>query len=102
MQYILGDWDFHGLTLELEPPVFIPRPETEELVELVLAGQRESSSGVLSLLDFGCGGGAIGLALLHQLEDARCVGVDINPAAVSLARRNAERCGLTARYEAHT
>ena len=87
VQYILGDWDFHALTLAVRPPVLIPRPETEELVELVLdahgAGGAERAA---TFLDVGCGSGAIGLALLRALPAARCVGVDVSAAAVDLAR----------------
>ena len=101
VQYILGDWDFHALTLAVRPPVLIPRPETEELVELVLdahgAGGAERAA---SFLDVGCGSGAIGLALLRALPAARCVGVDVSAAAVDLARENAAALGLNARYEA--
>ena len=96
VQYILGDWDFHDLTLEVRPPVLIPRPETEELVELVLCAH----SGAEAILDVGCGSGAIGLALLHALPRARCVGLDVSEAAAALSLDNAARCGLAARYDA--
>ena len=106
VQYIVGEWDFHDLTLTLAPPVLIPRPETEELVELVLQAVRlrapaESAAGdELRLLDIGCGSGAIGLALLHQLRSATCVGLDVSEAAVALALANARRLTLEGRYEA--
>ena len=70
VQYILGDWDFHELTLQLRAPVLIPRPETEQLVEMVLAAHGDNPA--LRLLDVGCGSGAIGLALLNKLPKARC------------------------------
>ena len=96
VQYILGEWDFLELTLALRPPVLIPRPETEELVEHVL----RAHSSARRFLDVGCGSGAIGLALLNRLSDARCVGVDVSDAAATLATENAVRCGLSARYDA--
>ena len=108
VQYILGDWDFHDLTLEMRPPVLIPRPETEELVEHVLealgddhrtGGRGARRSSEIDILDVGCGTGAIGLALLNRLPNARCVGIDICPTAHALSKANAERCGLSARYE---
>ena len=72
VQYILGDWDFHALTLAVRPPVLIPRPETEELVELVLdahgAGGAERAA---TFLDVGCGSGAIGLAPLRAAAGKR-------------------------------
>jgi methylase of polypeptide subunit release factors len=63
VQYIIGNWDFYGLTLECRAPVLIPRPETEELVERVVAAVRENhhyqrqgeGSGALRILDVGCG-----------------------------------------------
>ncbi len=109
VQYILGDWDFHELTLEVRPPVLIPRPETEELVEHVLAalggedgagGESAGGSGEIDILDVGCGTGAIGLALLNRLPNARCVGIDVCPTARTLSQANAERLGLSSRYEA--
>ena len=115
VQYILGNWDFFGLKLECRAPVLIPRPETEELVERVLAsrgpdgtdllhssdadgGADSSSAAATYLLDVGAGTGAIGLALLHAMaataapgkSRASCLGLDINPSAVSLALRNAQ------------
>lgn len=101
VQYILGDWDFLDLTLTMRAPVLIPRPETEELVELVLEAHghaRGGDSGATSFLDVGCGSGAIGLALLHRLPEARCVAIDVSAAAAELSAHNAELCGLADRY----
>ena len=99
VQYILGDWDFHELTLQLRAPVLIPRPETEQLVEMVLAAHGGGGRR-LRFLDVGCGSGAIGLALLNKLPEATCVGIDISEAAVALAAENARRVGVDARYVA--
>lgn len=65
VQYVIGQWDFRDLTLQIEPPVFIPRPETEELVELIL--QQTDAKQKLSFLEIGCGTGAISLALAKSL-----------------------------------
>lgn len=110
VQYLVGEWDFHGISLEMRPPILIPRPETEELVEMVLGWLRSEgldapgrSTGEghegLRFLDVGSGTGAIGLALLNALPDARCVAIDAQESAVQLSRRNAERTGLRERYE---
>jgi release factor glutamine methyltransferase len=78
--------------------VLIPRPETEELVEHVLATHGGDARGALRLLDVGCGSGAIGLALLSRLTTSSCVAIDVSDAAVDLARLNAEHCGFAGRY----
>lgn len=65
IQYIIGEWDFCDLVLKMTPPVFIPRPETEELVELIL--QQFDSKLPMRFMEIGCGSGAISLALLHAL-----------------------------------
>lgn len=104
VQYILGDWDFRELTLALRAPVLIPRPETEELVGHVIESCANSGAPAdrpLRFLDVGCGSGAIGLALLHELPSTFCIGIDVSQAAANLAAHNAERCGLSRRYEAH-
>ena len=101
VQYILGDWDFRELTLLLRPPVLIPRPETEELVEHVLDAHGSGAAPygrAATFLDVGCGSGAIGLAILHSLTDSTCTAIDVSEAAVALARENAEFCHLAERY----
>ena len=101
VQYILGDWDFHALTLSVAPPVLIPRPETEQLVELVLETHADldgDDAAPPRLLDVGCGSGAIGLALLNKMRCAECVGLDVRSEATELASRNAVTLGLAERY----
>lgn len=65
IQYIVGEWDFCDIKLKVWPPVFIPRPETEELVELIL--QQCDDQLTMRYLEVGSGTGAISLALLHSL-----------------------------------
>jgi release factor glutamine methyltransferase len=90
VQYIIGNWDFYGMTLTCRPPILIPRPETEELVENIL------NTGILQklkaprILDVGAGTGAVGLALATQLPNAFCCAIDINADAVQLATENAK------------
>ncbi|EAW65125.1 HemK methyltransferase family member 1 [Homo sapiens] len=99
VQYILGEWDFQGLSLRMVPPVFIPRPETEELVEWVLEEVAQRSHAVGSpgsplILEVGCGSGAISLSLLSQLPQSRVIAVDKREAAISLTHENAQRLRL--------
>lgn len=65
VQYIVNSWDFCDLQLKMQPPIFIPRPETEELVELIL--QQCDDKFTMRFVEVGCGSGAISLALLHSL-----------------------------------
>nr|XP_019579320.1 PREDICTED: hemK methyltransferase family member 1 isoform X6 [Rhinolophus sinicus] len=95
VQYILGEWDFRGLSLKMAPPVFIPRPETEELVEWVLeeVAQRPRAVGAQGgplILEVGCGSGAISLSLLSQLPQSRVIAVDKGEASICLTRENAQ------------
>ncbi len=90
LQYIMGETGFCGLTLECRPGVLIPRPETEMLVEWVLA--EISAAPPAHLVDVGTGSGAIALALAASLPESSAVtGTDINPAALALARANQQR-----------
>ncbi|XP_072329090.1 MTRF1L release factor glutamine methyltransferase isoform X2 [Scyliorhinus torazame] len=107
VQYVIEEWDFRDLTLKIKPPVFIPRPETEELVSLVLSELAEEEDVLFSVgktrwqnsqqaahplfLEIGCGSGAIVLSLLHFFKQSRAVAVDKSPEAVELTRQNAER-----------
>ncbi|XP_047705124.1 MTRF1L release factor glutamine methyltransferase isoform X1 [Prionailurus viverrinus] len=104
VQYILGEWDFQGLSLKMAPPVFIPRPETEELVEWVLKEVTQSScpmgaQGGPLILEVGCGSGAISLSLLSQLPQSRVIAVDKGEAAICLTQENAQRLRLLDRIQ---
>lgn len=91
VQYLLGSWDFHSISLAVRPPVFLPRPETEELVEVVLA---RLPPGPCSILEIGPGTGAISLALLSARPDLTVTAVERSSAAVELTRHNADLLGL--------
>lgn len=65
VQYIIGEWDFCDMVLRMIPPVFIPRPETEELVQLIL--QQCDHKLTMRFLEVGCGSGAISLAIINSL-----------------------------------
>jgi len=91
VQYLVGNWDFHGITLDLRPPVFIPRPETEQLVEEVLLRLPDTPC---SLLEIGPGSGAICLSLLKVRSDIRITAVERSIAAAELTKHNAEKLGL--------
>lgn len=93
VQRILGDWEFWGLTLTLGPETLIPRPDTETLVDATLRARRDRARPY-RLLDLGTGSGAILLALLSELPNAFGVGVDLSPAAASVAATNAHCLGL--------
>ena len=86
-QYIIGQADFYGMQLKVDERVLIPRPETEELVELILAENLEEN---LKVLDIGAGSGAIALALAKNRPDWTIKASDISQDALDLARENAE------------
>lgn len=98
---ILGQRGFYGVTLHLSPDTLEPRPDTETLVDLVLPRLRAIAAerGRCRILDLGTGTGAIALALLSQIPQARAVAADIATGALAMARRNAEANGLADRFE---
>ena len=103
LQYVLGEWDFRRLTLACDRRALIPRPETEELVTRVLvdlAARRAASAAPPFVVDVGTGTGAIILSIASEFAgDAVLVGTDVSEAALSLARENATRCGLSDRVK---
>ena len=90
VQYIIGNWDFYGFRFAIKPPILIPRPETEELVEHVATKYRQRSNQFqLRILEVGTGTGVIPISLLKALPNATAVAIDINPVSVTLAQENA-------------
>jgi len=92
---IVGAKEFWSLPLRVTPDVLVPRPETETLVEAVLAAVERGRA--LRIADLGVGSGAILLALLSELPTAFGIGIDRHLGALGVARDNAQRLGLADR-----
>lgn len=91
--YLVGRREFHGLDLRVTPAVLIPRPETELLVDTVLA--RLEPDTAVQILDLGTGSGAVAIALAHRRPLAGITAVDASTAALDIARGNATHLGVT-------
>lgn len=92
VQYVLGVAHFYGLELQVDERVLIPRPETEELVDLVLRGHKGQER--LQVLDICAGSGCIPLALAANLKDAEVYGLEVSKGALEVARANAAKYKL--------
>ena len=90
LQYVLGHVRFMGMDIGVAPGVLIPRPETEELVDLIQRNGRTFAR----VLDIGTGSGCIALALKKHVPNAVVMGMDVSSDALSIARRNGEVLGL--------
>lgn len=92
--YIIGEWEFYGLTLDICRDVLIPRPDTETVVERALAylGEKE---GPVRILDLCAGSGCIGLALAHHYPASTVVLADWSEDALRVSRQNIRRCGMS-------
>ena len=91
LQHILGNVSFHGREFICDGRGLIPRPETEELVEMIL---EKLTSGPLDILDMGCGSGVLGLSLAGDLPHCHVTLSDVSPDALELTRENAAKLGI--------
>lgn len=96
--YILGYRDFYKSRFEVTPATLIPRPETEQIVEEVLAWAKDKDQ-VYTMVDLGTGTGCLGLSILKELPNAKLVSVDMSAEAVAVAKRNALSLGVSDRVE---
>lgn len=98
VQYILKEWEFRDLHLKMKIPVLIPRPETEELCELIIQSLEPDKD--YKILEVGCGTGCISLALLHALPSIKqIVAIDQSKTACELSMENAQNLGLSDRIK---
>ncbi|HLZ12911.1 MAG TPA: peptide chain release factor N(5)-glutamine methyltransferase [Candidatus Acidoferrum sp.] len=101
VQHLTRKQEFWSLTFEVTPDVLIPRPETEHLIEVALdrlalrelrAGRANKNDGAgLAIADVGTGSGCIAVALAKELPQAQFIALDVSPAALAVAKRNAEK-----------
>lgn len=92
LAYIIGIKEFMSLEFEVNENVLIPRPETEELVSLLI---EEHGDKNVKILDLCTGSGAICLSLSYYIKSSHCTGVDISCEALKTAQRNADKLGLS-------
>ena len=97
LQHLLGTVEFCGQTFLIDKRAMVPRPETEELVELISNFEFRVSN--FRILDVGTGSGVIALSLAKKFPEAKVFGVDISEDALSLARENSARLELSERVE---
>ena len=94
IQYILGYWEFRNIKLKMRPPVFIPRPETEELAGLVLNHLKTfTNQDIVNAFEIGCGSGAISLSLIDEYQSKNSalniLAIDQSSLACKLTLENA-------------
>jgi len=96
VQYIVGDTEFFGLPIKVNESVLIPRPETEELLELILSNEKEKGQ---KILDIGTGSGCIAIALSKNMSEAQLTGIDISNDALEIAAENCAINQTTIKFE---
>ena len=99
VQYVIGRSDFMDMEIEVTDAVLIPRPETEELVQLCLSNHQKNEH--IRILDIGTGSGCIALAIKKNMPKVDVVGWDLSDDALDVARKNAKRLALDVRFEHH-
>jgi release factor glutamine methyltransferase len=96
LQHLLGTVEFCGLTFLCDKRALVPRPETEQLVELV---ETRIENQELRIVDVGTGSGVIALSLAAKMPEAQVLGVDVSEDALALAQENAARLDLSERVQ---
>jgi release factor glutamine methyltransferase len=99
VQYVLGETEFYGMKLKVNPSVLIPRPETEELVDWIVKDLKPHIKPGPSVLDIGTGSGCIALGIKNAVPEARVVGIDISKEALESARKNGKLNRLAVHFE---
>ena len=89
IQYVLGEAEFYRLKFKVNESVLIPRPETEELVDLII--KKFKTQSTLNILDIGTGSGCIPIAIKKNIPHANVYGLDVSKAALEIAKYNAEQ-----------
>jgi len=97
VQYIVGNAEFYGMNLKVNPSVLIPRPETEELVDKIVKANVDNSR--LKVLDIGTGSGCIALALKSSMPDSSVVAVDVSEEALAIAEENKHSLALKVEFQ---
>jgi release factor glutamine methyltransferase len=100
--YILGEKEFHGLSLKVDANVLVPRPDTETLVDWALEHLQQTFAECAAprVVDLGTGSGAIALAVKHRCPRAALTASDASAGALAVARANGERLGLAVDWRA--
>lgn len=97
LQYIMGYTDFYNIKINLNHKVLIPRPETEELVDMIIKENKGRKD--LKIADFGCGSGAIALSLKNNIPDSEIWAFDIEDNAINQTKENAQALNLDINIE---
>jgi release factor glutamine methyltransferase len=88
IQYIFGEADFYNLKFKVNNSTLIPRPETEELVDLIIKSQTTDNIAPTTILDIGTGSGCIPIALKKNIPNSKVTGIDISKEALEVAKSN--------------
>lgn len=96
LQYIIGEWEFWSISLLIEEGIFIPRPETETLIDLVLQNKHLNFA---SVIDIGTGSGNIAIALAKEISNIFIIAIDVSEKALELAKKNAEINNVSSRIK---